>query len=281
MKLNVLHRTRYRYRQPVGDSYNELRLRPASDDPGRVVFFLLNVNPPVRLRHFRDEHRNYVHWFEIPEPHDELLIEARSVVNTSSQRAAGLPRMDFSTLRRTLSDELRPFLGGSRYVSTAPEVWRLALDVGGGIDDVLEAAAALMEFIHREWEYQPDATTASTHMEEVLHNRRGVCQDFAHLMIGLCRSLGIPARYVSGYLYNGPEAHLRGAQASHAWCEVFLPGHGWFGFDPTNNIAAEEWHVKIATGRDYDDAAPVSGHFSGPPGVNSSLEVTVRVERAE
>ena len=135
-----------------------------------------------------------------------------------------------------------------------------------------------MGFIHSHWEYAPAVTTASTHMSAAFLGKRGVCQDFAHIMIGLCRALRTPARYVSGYLYNGPLTQLRGTQASHAWCEVHLPERGWFGFDPTNNTLVDDRYIKVATGRDYDDAAPVRGHFSGPPGATAALEVTVEVE---
>jgi transglutaminase-like putative cysteine protease len=99
-------------------------------------------------------------------------------------------------------------------------------------------------------------------------------------MIGMCRSLGIPARYVSGYLYNGPGAHLRGAQASHAWCEVFVPVKGWFGLDPTNNTLADERHIKIATGRDYSDAAPLTGQFDGPMDATAAMQIEVEVSPA-
>jgi len=279
MELRILHRTRYCYRLPVNDSYNEVRLRPASDDPERVASFLLTVQPPVRLRHFRDEQRNYVHWFEIPEPHSTLSIEATSVIRTSSQYRDGEPRgCTFDELAANPHDSLRPFLSPSRYVALSPEIWRLALDVRAEENDVFACAVAIMEFIYREWEYRPNTTTSSTHADEAFERRLGVCQDFAHVMIALCRSLRIPARYVSGYLYNGPQSHLRGAQASHAWCEIHLPGRGWFGLDPTNNLLADERHVKIATGRDYEDAAPVRGYYSGAPGATSSLEVTVRVD---
>jgi transglutaminase-like putative cysteine protease len=115
-------------------------------------------------------------------------------------------------------------------------------------------------------------------VREVLESKSGVCQDFAHLMIGICRSIGIPARYVSGYLFNGRDGSLRGAQASHAWCEIFVPGRGWYGLDPTNDTVADERHIKIAMGRDYHDAAPVSGHFGGPPGATTSLHVDLRIE---
>jgi transglutaminase-like putative cysteine protease len=276
MFLHVFHRTRYLYRLPVSDSHNEVRLRPATTDEKRLPFFLLAVQPPVRLRHFRDEHFNYVHWFDIPEPHDELVIEAESRITTTSQFADGLPTdIPFEALRGLHDESLRPFTGDSRYVAVEPEVWRLAVDARDGRRGVFETARALMEAVFRGWEYDPAATDASTHMRAAFTSRRGVCQDFAHIMIGLCRSLGIPARYVSGYLFAG-----RGAQASHAWCEIHLPGQGWFGLDPTNNLLADDLYVKIATGRDYQDAAPVRGEFRGPPGATAALEVRVEIQES-
>jgi transglutaminase-like putative cysteine protease len=282
MHLRVYHRTRYLYRLPVNDSYNEVRLRPATEDPKRLGFYLLKVGPPRRLRHFRDEHFNYVQWFEIPEPHAELVIEATSHVHTSSQYQDGKKPVGvtFDDMRACDQiDMLRPLINGSKYVVVDPEIWRLALDIRDDRKDVFDTAETIMQFIFKEWTYAPNTTSASTHMSEVLHQRRGVCQDFAHVMIGLCRALEIPARYVSGYIYNGPKAELRGAQASHAWCEVWLPNRGWFGLDPTNNTLSDERYVKIATGCDYDDAAPIRGSFNGPPGATTQLEVSVAVDK--
>ena len=281
MRLQVFHRTRYLYRAPVRDSYNELRLRPATRDKSRLEFFLLQVQPPVRLRHFRDNHLNYVHYFEISEPHRELVIEAQSTLNTTSPYESGPPTgVDLAAVRALQDEMVRVFLQPSRYVETTPELWRLALDITSGVTDAFAAAGLIMQHIHEQWTYAPNTTSATTHVREVLDTKRGVCQDFAHLMIALCRALGLPARYVSGYLYNGPGSHLRGAQASHAWCEVFIPGRGWYGLDPTNNTRADERHIKIATGRDYSDAAPVTGHFDGPPGATTLLQVDLRVEPA-
>lgn len=282
MHLSVLHRTRYRYRLPVSDSINEVRLRPATDDPKRLTSFLLCVQPPRRLRHFRDGHFNYVQWFEVPEPHTELMIEATCRIHTSSQYADGAPPLGvtFEAVAAGKRDEMiHPFLGSSRYVTVDENLWRYAVDVRDERPDVFESASAIMSHIHQNWLYQPNSTSASTHLDEVMRDRRGVCQDFAHVMIGLCRSLGIPARYVSGYLYNGPSGHLRGAQASHAWCEIWLPVRGWFGLDPTNNTLTDERYIKIATGRDYDDAAPIRGSFTGPPGATTAMDVTVEVEK--
>lgn len=281
MQLRVFHRTRYHYRTPVTESYNEVRLRPATEDPKRLSFFLLTVQPPRRLRHFRDENYNYVHWFEIPEPHTELCVEATSHIESSSQYAFGRPEgFGFGDLKTgEEQDMMRPFLNSSRYVDVDQNVWKLAVDVRDEREDVFNTAEAIMRYIHTHWTYQPNSTSASTHMSEVMQDRRGVCQDFAHVMIGLCRSLEIPARYVSGYLYNGPTGHLRGAQASHAWCEIWLPGRGWYGLDPTNNTLADERYIKIATGRDYDDAAPIRGSFNGPPAATAAMEVSVEVIR--
>lgn len=280
MRLKVLHRTRYLYRSAVQESSNELRLHPASDDPKRVEFFLLTVTPPTRLRSRRDLHFNKVHWFEITDPHDSLCIEASMRIQTTSPYADGLPLgIPFAALDAAAEDEIVGHcLAESRYVSIDAPVWRQALDVQDGCDDIFLSAQRIMEFVHREWSYTPSVTSASTHMREVWENRQGVCQDFAHVMLGMCRALGIPARYVSGYLYNGPLSHLRGAQASHAWCEIFLPGRGWFGLDPTNATLADERYIKIATGRDYEDAAPVIGSFRGPSGAGRGIEVTVEVE---
>ena len=280
MRFQVFHRTYYQYRFPVRESYNELRLRPATQDKSRLEFFLLNIQPPVRLRHFRDNFLNYVHYFDLAEPHSELVIEAQSTLNTTSPYAEGRPvDVDRSELRRLQDDMLRVFLNSSRYVEISPELWKLAVDFSNGTAGVFECAEAIMRNVYENWTYSPNTTTAGTHVREVLVAKGGVCQDFTHLMIGLCRAIGIPARYVSGYLYNGQGSQLRGAQASHAWCEVFVPGRGWYGLDPTNNTLADERHIKIATGCDYHDAAPVSGHFEGPPGVTSALNVDLRVEQ--
>lgn len=282
MRFRVFHRTRYVYRAPVRDSYNELRLRPVTDDKSRLEFFLLNVNPPARLRHFRDNWLNYVHYFDLPEPHGDLTIEAQSTINTTNPYADGRPTgVGFPALKTDLDDMVVPFLGSSRYVDISPEVWRLGIDIRDDREDVFETAEAVMHHIYENWTYAPNTTSVTTHMNEVLNSKNGVCQDFAHLMIGICRSLGMPARYVSGYLYNGPDSHLRGAQASHAWVEVHVPGKGWYGLDPTNDTLADERHIKIATGRDYNDAAPITGHFDGPPGATTALQVELEVRRTD
>ncbi|HEX2748537.1 MAG TPA: transglutaminase N-terminal domain-containing protein, partial [Verrucomicrobiales bacterium] len=137
MRLQVFHRTQYFYRTPVADSYNEVRLRPVTNDESRLEFFLLNVQPPVRLQHFRDSYLNYVHFFEITEPHMDLAIEAQCTVNTTSQYSEGMPvGVDLSSLSSLQDEMLQEFLGSSRYIEISPELWKLGLDITAGCSDV-------------------------------------------------------------------------------------------------------------------------------------------------
>ena len=260
------------------DSFNEARLRPTDADGQHCERFLLKVLPATRLSHYLDFQRNYVHLFDVTAPHTELVVEATSVVDTSGARrlAENLATTPLTAMSECARLEgCHDFLQGSKYVDLTPEVWRLALDVTAGVTDVWQAAQAMSHHIHREFAYQPAATNVHTPMMEALRSKRGVCQDFAHVLIGLCRSLRIPARYVSGYIYNGPADQLRGAQASHAWVEVFLPGLGWHGIDPTNGAQPDARYVKIGTGRDYGDVSPLRGTYRGTPHRKMTVEVLV------
>lgn len=285
MKLHVLHRTRFRYATPVHESFNEARLQPVSTGPQVCHSFVLKVLPSSRLKHYLDFHRNCVHLFEVNQPHTELSVEANSVVTTgdgpvlpAAATPAPLARVGECARLELCYD----FLQSSTYVEVNADLWKLALDATDGQTDAWQAAQAVMRYIHREFRYQSSVTHAHTHMREVLATRTGVCQDFAHVMIGLCRALKIPARYVSGYLYNGPADQLKGAQASHAWVEVYVLGHGWCGLDPTNSRLVEGNHVKVATGRDFSDVSPVKGTYRGTAKRELSVDVLVtRLEESE
>lgn len=282
MKLHVLHRTRYVYGSPVIDSFNEARLQPTSAGGQHCHQFVLKVLPATRLTHYIDFNLNYVHLFEINHAHSELVIEANSVVTTPDQpvlaaTAAPAPLSRLAEAARL--DRCYDFLQSSQYVEVDAELWRMAVDATQGQTDAWQAAQAIMRYIHEGFRYQPAVTHAHTHMREVLKSRVGVCQDFAHVMIGLCRALKLPARYVSGYLYNGPADQLKGTQASHAWVEVFILGHGWCGLDPTNARLTGGQHVKVATGRDFSDVSPVKGTYRGT--AKRELQVEVLVSRLE
>ena len=279
MKLAVFHRTVFHYGMPVTHSVNTLHLEPRTFPYQKTIGALIRVIPATRVRRFTDLFQNITHHFELPGAHSKLEIESRiKVYNlpldiSAASRAATLKDYGDSSIR----EQIWPYLQESRWVSRHPEVWRQAVDVTVPFKAVFDQANALMEWVYREFRYESGVTNVNTHLEEAFQMRRGVCQDFTHVMLGLCRAVGIPARYASGYLYNGPRDTLVGAQASHAWAEVYLPAAGWIGFDPTNNTLADERYVKISVGRDYEDVAPVRGSYSGTG--HCRMEVQVEVEK--
>jgi len=273
MKWEIIHRTQYTYASPVRDSFNEARLQPFSDEWQTVDHFLLKVLPATQLLHHHDFYRNVVHHFEIPEPHDSLLVESHLRITTKPRPHLAETEMAWPLAK--ISAALREerafdFLQDSRFVELSPEAWRLAVDATDGLTDTWQATLAIMKFVHRYLTYLPSATTVHTHMRDVLGERSGVCQDFAHVMIGMCRVLKIPALYVSGYLATEK------ASATHAWVEVFVPGVGWLGLDPTHSRQPDETYVKIAVGRDYADVPPLTGSYKGTLEHNMKVAVNIR-----
>jgi transglutaminase-like putative cysteine protease len=282
MKLHVLHRTRFKYAATVRESFNEARLQPVTTGPQVCHNFLLKILPTAKLSHYLDFYFNYVHLFDLTQPHTELVVEANSTVTTGDTpplAAAATPAPLSAIDACARMERCYDFLQSSTYVEVNAELWRLALDATEGQTDAWQAAQAIMRSIFRHFRYQPAATHVHTHMRDVLQNRAGVCQDFAHVMLGLCRALKIPARYVSGYLYNGPADQLKGAQASHAWVEVYVPEHGWCGLDPTNSRLVDGHYIKVAVGRDYADVSPLKGTYRGT--AKRQLLVDVLVTRVE
>jgi transglutaminase-like putative cysteine protease len=273
MKYAIRHRTHYAYQAPVRDSFNELHLQPPSGEAQTVDAFLLKITPPVRLQHYRDFYLNPVHHFEIPHPHDTLTID--SEIQVTTHPPAPLPadaRLatadDLKLAMRT--EQLYDFILASHYTDTDVPTWKLAIDATVGATDIWQTALRLMQFVHQHLTYQSQSTEVHTPARQVLEHRRGVCQDYAHVFISLCRSLRMPARYVSGYLATEI------ASATHAWTEVYIPGHGWRGLDPTHNCQPDHTYIKLAIGRDYADVPPVRGTYRG--NVAHQMEVCVKVE---
>lgn len=279
MKLAVFHRTTFIYQSPVTHSVNTLHLEPRTFPYQKTISALIRVIPATRVRRFTDLFQNITQHFELQGAHSRLEIESRI-------RVHNLP-LDISQASReatsagyndpSIREQIWQYLQESRWVSRHPEVWREALDITSGHKSVFDQSLAIMSWIYEKFTYQPGVTTVNTHLEEAIEMRRGVCQDFTHVMLGLCRAVNIPARYASGYLYNGPRDTLVGAQASHAWAEIYIPAAGWIGFDPTNNTLADERYVKVAIGRDYEDVTPVRGNYRGTG--HCRMEVQVEVEK--
>jgi transglutaminase-like putative cysteine protease len=276
-KLSIYHRTSFHYGLPVTESVNTLHLEPRTFPFQKTLSGLVRVLPATRLRRFTDLFQNITHHFELTKPHSRLEIESRIKVHNlplevpAASRSATSADYHDSSIR----ERIWPFLQESRRVSRHPEIWRMALDLTDDSNSIYHKTMALMQWIHSEFRYETGTTDVSTHLEEAFELRRGVCQDFTHVLIGLCRAIGIPARYASGYLYNGPRDTLIGSQASHAWAEIYLPHAGWIGFDPTNNTLADERYAKVAVGRDYEDVAPVRGTYYGTAHCDMAIEVVV------
>jgi len=273
MKWRIQHRTRYIYGAPARDSFNDVRLKPAANEHQALEFFSIVTTPTAPFREYHDYSGNCVHHFEIAAPHHSLLIESTAVVVTNPPEplAWGATLGPLADIEETVKmTNCFDFLGSSRFVEVEPDIWRLAIDATAGIADVWHAVLALMNFTHGHLAYRPASTHVHTPMREVLAKRCGVCQDFAHVMLGLCRAVKIPAQYVSGYLATEQ------ARATHAWIEVMLPKVGWLALDPTHNCQADDTYIKIATGRDYSDVPPVMGHYKGS--LQRRMEVEVNIE---
>jgi transglutaminase-like putative cysteine protease len=276
LHLEISHLTRYTYEGSVKDSFNEARLQPVSDHLQDCLEFRFRIEPNASVRDYPDLYSNCVHYFDVPDPHESLEVLACSKVRTLSDPRGEIPEVPMqSLLDPSVKEHLFDFLCSTQFVSLGTDVWRESVDaLPGEPESVWHTAKSIGEHIHRNYKYTPLATNVNTRASEVIKKKQGVCQDFAHLMLGLCRSHGIPARYVSGYFLN--QHRLPGEiEASHAWIEVYVPGYGWKGYDPTHKRESDTRYVKIAVGRDYSDIRPVGGTFRGKGTRQMVVEVSV------
>ena len=266
MWLSVEHMTRFSYDAPINEAYTEIRLKPAHQDGQRCSSFALATEPRgVSIADYLDRFGNTVHHFDVLEQHGALRVTARSEVWTPERFVddEGAP----SQLDRW--DLLQP----SRYVPLEGSIADLAAGVPPD-GATVAAAEALMAAVRGRMRYETGATDVQTVADEALSAGHGVCQDFAHVLIGVCRLHGIPARYVSGYLYDverAGETH----SASHAWVDVWDPERGWVSLDPTHDREQTDHYVRLGVGRDYADVPPTRGVYKG--NANEELEVSVRI----
>lgn len=266
-------------------SYTEVRLRPRSLPGQQVREHSMALDPvPASLQTRRDYFGNDVSTFAVFQKHDRFTATASSLVEVTPINGISHASPPWEVARDRLGIPLdreairaAEFIFDSPYVTASPELREYARPTFTPGRPLLSAAEELTRRIHAEFTYQSSSTSIDTPLAQVLRNRRGVCQDFAHLMIGALRSLGLAARYVSGYIRSGPR--FQGAAASHAWVSVFDPQNGWLDFDPTNNVRISDTHITLAWGRDYSDVTPLKGLTFG--GAGQSVEVDVCVEPLE
>jgi transglutaminase-like putative cysteine protease len=281
----IQHLTKFSYETPIRESVMEVRMQPRTEGVQRCVRFGLSTMPASRVKMYDDCDGNTVHHFNIPGRHSRLIITAEALIEMGtpallpdSLGARAWDRLDALTANGTFWDLLNP----SHFARTTPLLDELRRELGlARGPDPLHTLTQLTAALFERFEYRPQTTRVDSPVDDALETRQGVCQDFAHIMIALVRGLGVPCRYVSGYLYRQPDRDVRSSDgATHAWVEALLPDAGWVGFDPTNNLVTDERHIRVAIGRDYADVPPTRGVFKGASAVHSELGVAVTVGTA-
>ncbi|CAI9085153.1 transglutaminase family protein [Candidatus Methylacidiphilum fumarolicum] len=284
MKFSISHTTEYVYTAAALESFSELRCHPQNSIRQTVLSHEMILSPTVPVYFYTDYFGNKTSFFSIPFKHNRLIVETKSIVLTHPYPDP-LGDVNLSVSEALIvygfqRFELFDFLLPSKYISLLSETKELSSKIFQREKPLIEALLELNQFIHQFLSYAPGTTDISTSVSELLILRKGVCQDYTHLMIAVLRATGIPARYVSGYIEPiKEESSVKQpiGVATHAWVEVYLPNKKWVGFDPTNNTVEGEYHIQIAVGRDYDDVAPLRGIFKGYHG--QELNVAVQVER--
>jgi transglutaminase-like putative cysteine protease len=282
----IRHFTRYRYSKPVSQSSMEVRMHPRSEYSQRCFTFQLSVSPRARVFSYHDHTGNVIHHFDIPEAHRQLTIIADALVDVDPPPPLpdSLDKSSWQLLDEMIErDDYWDMLMPSQFARNSPALEEFARKLG--VDqrdgsDPLTLLRSLNSKLFEGFEYTKLSTRVDSPIEVALENRKGVCQDFAHIMIALVRGLRVPCRYVSGYLHHDKTHKDRSADgATHAWVEALLPGLGWVGFDPTNNLLAGKRHIRTAIGRDYSDVPPTVGTLKGS--AHSEMQVRVRVTPSE
>ncbi|BDI32684.1 transglutaminase [Capsulimonas corticalis] len=287
MNLKVSHKTTFHYNAPLtGESFMEVRLRPLTQpDVQECRSYQLTVDPsaPVFQYDLPGELGHVDHFTLRNDPHDLLTLSTVSVVETyRSNPFEGLmfDAGDWEMLRDPIfRRDQAEWLFPTEIISVGPQWMIPELPT----TSVFEFGQALSQHIYDRFQYVPGSTDISTPLEEFVAQGRGVCQDYAHYMLAIARSAGVPARYVSGYVFSGADPNTHGGDAMHAWVELLIPhANTWRGFDPTNNLLVGERHIKIASGRDYDDVPPTKGLLRAARGGKlpecSDLDVVVSVK---
>lgn len=275
-RLRVVHSTGYAYKSPVTASFNEARLTPRSDSRQNVILNRVETIPATRSYRYVDYWGTAVTSFDLHAPHTELEVTSSSVVETDRGE---LPegKVSWDDLgTEAVIDGFDEVLGSTHYTPTSKRIVRVGQKIAKD-HDPLEAVIAAANWVHSELEYVPGTTGVHSSGLDAHREGKGVCQDFAHLTLILLRGMGIPARYVSGYLHPNPEAAVGDTidGQSHAWIQAWTGG--WWNYDPTNDTDITEQYISVGVGRDYSDVSPLKGIYSGEG--STDLDVVVEISR--
>lgn len=261
MRLKIEHITTFTYDHPISEAYTEMRLKPLDADGQRCMSFRLTTEPPDAVLRYTDHFGNDVRHFDVIQPHQKLMVAAISEVITPDSYAS-------DSVRLSPLDEFN-YLSPTTYAPHTPDLSAFSASYRVPAD-AFSTAMALMKAIHQNLIYEKGATDVKTTADQALSLGRGVCQDFSHIMLAACRMQNIPARYVSGYLYNNERT-----AASHAWVDVLVPERGWVSLDPTHDREQTAQYVRVAVGRDYADVPPTRGIFKGNAKEQMDVKVSV------
>ena len=282
-RYEIEHVSRYFYDIPVRNSVMSLCLMPRDDNGQRLLRFSVSIDPLASMNSETDTYGNTKHVLNIHRQHQYLEIITRSTVETTPSQPLPDSLMDGAWEEIRSERESLAYWDFTHDSAFArPSRTLTAFVESAGIKptkDPLESVSLLSDSLYHALQYVPGSTSAVSPIEHALESGQGVCQDYAHIMLAIARSWGVPARYVSGYLYvAGKDGEQARTSASHAWVECLFPGLGWVGFDPTNHCLADQRHVRVAVGRDYQDVSPVRGVLQGGGGVRMEVEVSMGLE---
>jgi transglutaminase-like putative cysteine protease len=283
MRYRIRHVTRFTYEQPACESHNEVRLQPRDSVRQRTLGFRLEITPPAALINYRDSFGNTVHAAAVHAPHTELMVCADSLVERLAPRELSSDERfeNFLTNDSLRSQEEYDFLSPSRYIPFSEQLKKFFWMVRPRMSEpIADYSRRVVAWVCDQFAYEPGTTDVHSDVNQVLNAGAGVCQDFAHLTIGVLRLAGVPARYVSGYLAPRIDrGRPLGTQASHAWVEALL-AEGWFGFDPTHGSRVTDHHVRLAVGRDYADVPPIRGVYRSA-GKKQTMQVTLDITETD
>jgi transglutaminase-like putative cysteine protease len=262
--FRIIHITKYQYDYPVHDSVNEIRIFPFQSSEQEVLQHDLTISNHPELQVYKDYWGNKAGLFSILEPHKELVIESKSLIRTTPKTK---DELFYAPLWQQLHDEVQNNLQLLEFIKPDQIMQQEAiLAICRTFYDTSLPVATIVEncnrYIFENFTYSKGITTIETTVDEIMEHKSGVCQDFAHVLLQILRTMEIPCRYVSGYICPHKNG-MRGEGATHAWVEAWIPGHGWAGIDPTNNVWVEDKHVKLAVGRNFTDCSVVKGTYKG------------------
>nr|WP_294905990.1 transglutaminase family protein [uncultured Lacibacter sp.] len=276
--FQIQHVTKYTYNRPVKESINQLRIYPVASEQQEILQHEVNISTDPELFFFIDYWGNRCADFGIVDAHTSLVIDSRVVVRTIGKETITMVESTRDELAKIVATDFQLLeLARPEDIQSTTVLQEIISTLDCGQKKVMQIVEACSSHIFSEFKYIKGITSIETTVDEILEHRSGVCQDFAHVLLQLLRTMGIPSRYVSGYICPNKNG-MRGEGATHAWVEAWIPGLNWVGIDPTNNVWVTTHHIKLAVGRDFNDCSPVKGTFKGLSKQTLSVYVSVGYE---